>query len=57
LKQVHVQLSTSANNVPLPCTLAAARRAVARLLLTAGSPAVQQSIDICWLQQRFAAAG
>jgi len=57
LKQVHAQLSTSSNNVPLPGTFAAARRAVARLLLTAGSPAVQQSIDICWLQQRFAAAG
>jgi len=40
---------------------AAARRAAARLLLTAGPPAVQRSIDISWLlgpqqQTRLAAA-
>jgi len=33
--------------VALPA-FAAARRAVARLLLSAGSPAVQQAIDISW---------
>jgi len=33
--------------VALPA-FTAARRAAARLLLTAGSPAMQQSIDISW---------
>jgi len=44
-KQVSVQLPTSADNVALPA-FAAARRAAARLLLTAGPPAVQQSIHV-----------
>jgi len=45
-----VQLPTSADNVALPA-LAAVHRAAARLLLllTAGPPAAQQSIDISWL--------
>jgi len=44
--QVNMQLPTSADNVALPA-FAAARRAAARLLLlTAGPPAVPQSIDI-----------
>jgi len=38
-------LPTSADDVPLPA-LSAVRRAAARVLLTAGPPAVQQSIDI-----------
>jgi len=49
--------------VSLPA-FATARRAAARLLLTAGPPAVQQSIDISWSrahsskpQQQRAAAG
>jgi len=49
--------------VALPA-FATARRAAARLLLTAGPPAVQQSIDISWSrahsskpQQQHAAAG
>jgi len=42
-----VQLPTYADNVVLPA-FAAVRRAAARLLLTAGPPAVQQSIDISW---------
>jgi len=45
--KVCVQLSTSADNVPLPA-YAAARRAAAPLLLTAAPPAVQQSIGIFW---------
>jgi len=46
-KEVCVQLPTSADNVAL-FVFAAARRAAAQLLLTAGLPAVQQSIDIFW---------
>jgi len=45
--------------VALPA-FAAARRAAARLLLTAGPPAVQQSIDISWLpgpQQQTRSSG
>jgi len=41
------QNRTSADNVALPA-FAAARRAAARLMLTVGPPAVQQSIDISW---------
>jgi len=43
-----VQLRTSADNVALTASTAA-RRAAARLLLTAGPPAMQQSIDISCL--------
>jgi len=41
------QNRTSADNVALPA-FAAVRRAAARLMLTVGPPAVQQSIDISW---------
>jgi len=47
-KQVCVQPLQSADYVALPA-FAAARRAAAPLLLTAGPPAVQQSIDVTWL--------
>jgi len=45
--QVCVQHPTSTDNVAPPA-FAAERRAAARLLLDAGPPAVQQSIDISW---------
>jgi len=47
-KQVCVQPLQSADYVALPA-FAAARLAAAPLLLTAGPPAVQQSIDVTWL--------
>ena len=47
-KQVCFQPLQSADYVALPA-FAAARRAAAPLLLTAGPPAVQQSIDVTWL--------
>jgi len=47
VKKVCVQLPTSADNVALPA-FAAERHAAARLLLTAGPPAVQQTIDTSW---------
>ena len=48
IKQVCLQLPATADNVALPASTAE-RRAAARLLLTAGPPVVQQSLDICWL--------
>ena len=47
-KKVCLQRPTSADNVALAPAFAAARRVAARLLLTAGLTAVQQSIDISW---------
>jgi len=47
VKHICVQLPMPPDNVALPA-FAAARRVAARLLLTAGPPAVQQSIDISW---------
>ena len=48
IKQVCLQLPATADNVALPASTAE-RRAAARLLLTAGPPVVQQSLDISWL--------
>jgi len=55
IKQVCLQLPATADKVALPASTAE-RRAAARLLLTAGPPVVQQSLDISWLAAGHTAA-